>query len=65
VNVRFHQSAERLINQAMPLQAIELIETRGYNADLEVSPAVSCTDVTRMLVAIVNDLEHLRRECSL
>jgi hypothetical protein len=65
VNVCFHESAERFINQAMPLQSIELIESRGYDADLEVPPAVTCTDVTRMLVAIVDDLEHLRSKCSL
>jgi hypothetical protein len=60
VDVALHEGAERSIDHAVTLQRFFPREMPGPETYSEVTSAVSRTSVTRVAVAVVDDVELLR-----
>jgi hypothetical protein len=62
VNIRLHQTAERSIYHPMSLQSFGARELLRDDSDAKVTAAIFRSCMTRVAVAVVDDVELVRRE---
>jgi hypothetical protein len=62
VDIRLHQTAERSIYHPMSLQSLGAGESPRDNSDAKVTATILRSCMTRVPVAVVDDVELVRRE---
>lgn len=65
VDIRLHESAEGSIYHPMSLQSLGAGESPRRDSDSKVTTAVFRPRMTRVPVAVVDDVELVRRKCLL
>jgi hypothetical protein len=62
VDIRLHQTAERSIYHPMSLQSLGTGESLRDDSDAKVTATIPRSRMARVLVAVVDDVELVRRE---